>query len=54
MATTASILLAYRKELKDGGTPAELVDDLVRDAARALVESEGLVVQELRLEPNQE
>lgn len=42
--TTAQKLNAYRRELLDGGMDPEVVPDLVRDAARALLPIEGLRV----------
>lgn len=42
--TTAQKLNAYRRELLDGGMDPEVVPDLVRDAARALLPVEGLTV----------
>jgi hypothetical protein len=42
--TTAAVLLAYEKELREGGFDAELVRDLVSDAARAIVREGGLGV----------
>ncbi|WP_424918881.1 hypothetical protein [Streptomyces sp. wa1064] len=44
MTTTAQKVIAYRKELLDGGLSPELVDDLVKDAASTLVMNGGLVV----------
>ncbi|MCR8947218.1 hypothetical protein NW249_34595 [Streptomyces sp. OUCMDZ-4982] len=45
MASTAQILMAYRAELKGGGLPADLVDDLVRDAASTIIMNGGLKVR---------
>lgn len=44
MATTAQRLLAYRKELRDGGLDTDLVNDLVKDAAHEMLTVEGLRV----------
>ncbi|WP_326677682.1 hypothetical protein [Streptomyces sp. NBC_01237] len=44
MTTTAQKVIAYRRELLEGGLAPELVDDLVKDAASTLVMSGGLVV----------
>ncbi|WP_405549712.1 hypothetical protein [Streptomyces microflavus] len=44
MSTTAQKVIAYRKELLEGGLSPELVDDLVKDAASTLVINHGLAV----------
>lgn len=44
MATTAQLLIAYHRELKTGGLPDDLVNDMVRDAANTIVVAEGLEV----------
>ncbi|MFJ2702990.1 hypothetical protein ACIO3R_07295 [Streptomyces sp. NPDC087428] len=42
MTTTAQHLIAYRRELNDGGLTFDLVDELVKSAAQTLVANEGL------------
>ncbi|MFE9937379.1 hypothetical protein [Streptomyces hirsutus] len=42
MASTAQQLIAYRRELIAGGIDHDLANDLVKDAAQAMVLNEGL------------
>ncbi|MFF1417460.1 hypothetical protein [Streptomyces sp. NPDC058280] len=42
MASTAEQLIAYRRELTNGGLEHELANDLVKDAAQTIVMNEGL------------
>ena len=43
--TTARALGKFRTELLDSGVPADLADDIVRDAARVIVADDGLGVE---------
>ncbi|MFD9107156.1 hypothetical protein [Streptomyces bottropensis] len=45
MATTAHRLIAYRLELREAGLDHDLVNDMVRDAAKTLVMNEGLLTK---------
>lgn len=42
--TTAQKLLAFRRELREGRMHPEIIDQLTRDVAHALVATEGLDV----------
>lgn len=44
-ATTASFLTRYHAELVKGGLDRDLANDIVRDAAHALVDATGLTVE---------
>jgi hypothetical protein len=44
METTASRLIAYRRELVAGDINPMVADEMVRDLARHFVETRGLVV----------
>lgn len=44
MPSTAQLLTTYRQELTHAGLHADLVNDLVKDAAHAIVVNEGLSV----------
>ncbi|MGW1219478.1 hypothetical protein ACWD6O_34410 [Streptomyces californicus] len=48
MATTAELLLAYRKELAQGGMRPDTIDELTKAAAQQLIANDGLRV---RVEP---
>jgi hypothetical protein len=39
--SVAAAVIAYRKELEDADLPAELVNDMTRDAASRLIQSQG-------------
>jgi hypothetical protein len=49
--TTAQKLIAYRKELIQGGLDPDVVRDIVKDAAQTLVINEGLKVAPLERTP---
>jgi hypothetical protein len=44
--TTASKLIAYRNELREGGVDTIVVDEMVRDAGQYLLTTYGLDVPE--------
>lgn len=46
--TTPEVLLQYRKDLITGGMPEGIVDNMVVDAARWLINEGGLHVQVTR------
>lgn len=46
MQTTASKLIAYRNELREGGVDTIVIDEMVRDAGQHLLSTYGLDVPE--------
>ena len=45
--TTAAALLALDKELREGGMAGDIIDDIVRAAARGLTHDGELAVREV-------
>ncbi|MDX3199943.1 hypothetical protein [Streptomyces scabiei] len=47
--TTAQALIEFRSELRAAGLDWELIDDLVRDAARTIVAKDGLCTKPVKV-----
>ncbi|MEU4920194.1 hypothetical protein AB0G29_12645 [Streptomyces parvus] len=51
MATTAGLLLAYRKELQQGRMHPDTIDELTKIASQQLIANEGLRVRTEQIPP---